>query len=314
MKVLGFKQIIKNKIGNFEAGVKRHGDSFIYTKFYNKNEYFGDCFVQFNIYNPYLTYNRIDKAEAYQYIINSNKPFLVCEEGAIRTLPSYKRWGWTNYKNGLGSFNNENVDNYRWKLIQEKTNIKFLDWHSPGDNILIMGQLEKDSALIEMYDLGYDSFDSYIIEQIKIIRQYTDRPIIVRPHPVGAKTFYALEEEINLKYKNISVSRNYSSTTSLNGGEGLAEDLKNSYCVITYSSNSVVEAIEKGIPVFTLSPTSSAYDIGHKDLSQIENLNYNIDISTWCNKIAYTIWDEEETSNGTMWEHLKWDQKIKLKA
>jgi len=261
-----------------------------------------DVYVQFNIYNPYLN-NKLNPI--YKFILDSNKPFLVCEEGAVRQLPNYKRWGWTSYKNGIGNFNNNNVDDYRWNKIQKDTGISFADWNSPGDSILIMGQLEKDSALIEMYNAGYNSFDSYIIEQIKIIRRYTDRPIVVRPHPVGAKTFYALEENLNNAYKNISVSKNYNSTTTLNGGKGLEEDLNNAYCVVTYSSNSAVEAVEKGIPIFTLSSTSSAYDIGHKDLSKIESLDYNIDISTWFNKIAYTIWNNEEITNGLMWSHLK---------
>jgi len=304
MIITGFKQIVKNKIEQFESGVKRHNDRYISTKYYLDKNYNTDCFVQFNIYNPYLTYNRKDKADAYKYVLSTKLPFLVCEEGAMRQLPNYKRWGWTSYKNGIGNFNNDNVDDYRWNKLQKDTGISFANWNSPGDNILIMGQLEKDSALIEMYDAGYNSFDNYIIEQIKVIRQYTDRPIVVRPHPVGAKTFYALEEKLNNAYKNISVSKNYNSTTTLNGGKGLEEDLNNAYCVVTYSSNSAVEAVEKGIPIFTLSSTSSAYDIGHKDLSKIESLDYNIDISTWCNKIAYTVWNNEEIADGTMWEHL----------
>jgi hypothetical protein len=305
MIITGFKQVVKNKLGDFNKGVAKHSDTFQKIKYHNKSQYATDCFVQFNIFNPYLNYKTVEKRNAYQYVLKSKKPFLVCEEGALRQLPNYKRWGWTSYKNGIGNFNNSIVDDYRWNKIHKDTGLSFANWNSLGDNILIMGQLEKDSALIEMYDAGYDSFDSYIIEQIKIIRQYTDRPIVVRPHPVGAKTFYALEEKLNNTYKNISVSKNYNSTTTLNGGKGLEEDLNNAYCVVTYSSNSAVEAVEKGIPIFTLSPTSSTYDIGHKDLSKIESLDYNIDISIWCNKIAYTVWNNEEIADGTMWSHLK---------
>lgn len=305
MIVTGFKQIIKNKIGNFSAGLAAHNDKFLYTKFNLEKEYSTNAFVQFNIYNPYLIYNREIKTAAYKFILNSNIPFLVCEEGAVRQLPAYKRWGWTSYKNGIGKFNNINVDDSRWLKIQKENNLNFVDWNSPGDNILIMGQLEGDSALIEMYDAGYKSFDDYIVEQIKEIRKHTERPIVVRLHPLGSKALYNKEEYLNNTYKNVSMSRNYNSNTTLNGGLGLKEDFNNAYCVITYSSNSCVEAIEKGIPVFTLSSTSSAYDIGHKCFSQIENLDYNIDISTWCSKIAYTIWNNEEIANGTMWEHLK---------
>jgi len=308
MNVFGFKIIIKNKIGDFAAGLKVHNDSYYYVNFNksDKNDFSkADVFVQFNIYNPYMQYNRLNKKNAYEYIINSEKPFLVCEEGAFRQLPTYKRWGWTSYKNGIGDFNNSNVDNSRWNKIQKENNIIFSNWNSPGDNILIMGQLKGDSALIELYDEGYASFDNYILEQIKIIRQYTDRPIIVRPHPLGTSMLYELEEDLNKAYRNISISKNYNSTTTVNGGKGLEEDLKSAYCVVTYNSNSAVEAAEKGIPIFTLSSTSSAYDIGHKDLSKIETLDYDIDISNWCNKIAYTIWNNEEISKGKMWSHLR---------
>lgn len=305
MIITGFKQIVKKKLEQFESGVRQHKDKYLCTKYDPHKEYNTDCFVQFNIYNPYLTYNRQEKADAYKYVLNTQLPFLVCEEGAMRQLPNYKRWGWTSYKNGIGNFNNSNVDNSRWLKIQKETGIRFAEWNSPGDNILIMGQLEGDSALIEMYNVGYKTFDDYILDQIKQIRHYTDRPIVIRPHPLSATTLYEEEKLINDIYKNISVSKNYSSTTTLNGGAGLQEDLNNAYCVITYSSNSCVEAIEKGIPIYTLSSTSSAYDIGHKDISQIENLDYSIDISTWCNKIAYTIWNSKEIANGDMWEHLR---------
>lgn len=305
MIITGFKQIVKNKIEQFESGVRRHKDSYTSTKYVVDKNYNTDCFVQFNIYNPYLTYNRQDKIDAYKYVLSTNLPFLVCEEGAMRQLPTYKRWGWTSYKNGIGKFNNTNVDDSRWLKIQKENNLNFADWNSPGDNILIMGQLEGDSALIEMYDAGYKSFDDYIVDQIKEIRKYTERPIVVRLHPLGSKALYNKEEYLNNTYKNISMSKNYNSTTTLNGGLGLKEDFDNAYCVVTYSSNSCVEAVEKGIPIFTLSSTSSAYDIGHKCFSQIENLDYNIQINTWCNKIAYTIWNNEEIANGTMWEHLR---------
>lgn len=304
--VLGFKNIIKNKIGPFEKGVVASGDKFILTNF-NKGQFVEsvDCFVQFNIFNPYFKYKNKSIPNSYKFILNSKKPFLVCEEGAIRSLSNYKRWGWTSYKNKIGKFNNNNVSSDRWDKIQQLTNIRFLNWNSPGDNILIMGQLERDSALIEMYDAGYKTFDEYIIKQIKIIRHYTDRPIVIRSHPLGVKRFYELEEDLNNQYKNIKVSKNYNSETKLNGGKGLEEDLTRSYCVITYNSNSAVEAVEKGIPIFTLNSTSAAYEIGHKDLSQIENLNYDVDTSAWCNKIAYTIWNEDEVADGSMWRHLR---------
>ena len=48
-----------------------------------------------------------------------------------------------------------------------------------------------------------------------------------------------------------------------------------------------------------------AWPIAHHKLSQIENLNYNIDRTQWCNEVAYTQWTAEEDSNGDSWAHLK---------
>ena len=47
------------------------------------------------------------------------------------------------------------------------------------------------------------------------------------------------------------------------------------------------------------------WPIAHKDFSQIEALNYNIDLQDWQNKIAYTMWNREEVKGGETWAHLK---------
>jgi hypothetical protein len=85
----------------------------------------------------------------------------------------------------------------------------------------------------------------------------------------------------------------------------LYADLEKAYCVITFNSNSAVESLCEGIPIFALDAGSAAYDVAHHNLSQIENLNYNIDITNWCNKISYTVWSTEEVARGETWSHLK---------
>jgi hypothetical protein len=89
------------------------------------------------------------------------------------------------------------------------------------------------------------------------------------------------------------------------GGEALDRDLQNAYCVITYNSLSGIEAVEAGVPLFAMENGSMAYPLAHKDLSQIENLNYNIDLQEWKNKIAYTIWNKSEVQSGVCWNHLR---------
>ena len=47
------------------------------------------------------------------------------------------------------------------------------------------------------------------------------------------------------------------------------------------------------------------YPISHKKLSDIENINYDIDITEWQNQIAYTMWNKQDVLSGETWEHLK---------
>lgn len=257
-----------------------------------------DCFFQFNINNPIRQF-KPHKRAAYEYIIHSKKPFLVFEEGSFRQYREYKRYGWWSYQPDIGIFNNNNVDNVRWKKFVLNTGLKIKDWKSAGDTIVIMGQVHIDSAVISLYEQGYSNFYSWVTETIKIIRNHTDRKIFIRPHPGDHMFDWLLENAdiLNKMYNNISIGNSKTSN--------IYDDLKDAYCVITYNSNSAVEAVCEGIPIFALNSGSAVYDIAHTDLSQIENLNYNINISNWCNRIAYTMWTDSEVANGETWAHLK---------
>ena len=108
----------------------------------------------------------------------------------------------------------------------------------------------------------------------------------------------------SIKGDNIYVSNNLTPGGN-QGGEGLDADFKQAHCVVTYNSLSAVEAVCEGIPTFAMHNGSMAWPIAHHKLSQIENLNYNIDRTQWCNEVAYTQWTAEEDSNGDSWAHLK---------
>lgn len=299
---------MKKKLSGWPEGIRSVGDNFWTANANYEGLAVADCFIQFNILNPYRSYHRPRRGKSYQVILDSKKPFLVIEEGVFRQYPQYKRVGWWNYKRNKGNFNNDDVDNTRWKKFIEVTGLQIKDWKSPGDNILIMGQLEGDSSLIEMIESGYPTFFDWVKDQIIEIRKHTDRKIIFRPHPKSLINYVDEINILNQKYKNIELSENkvlVDYNTTQNGGESLYQDLKNAHCVVTLNSNSAIEAACEGIPIFVLDEGSMAYDIAHNDLSQIENLRYDIDITDWCNKIAYTSWNEEEVKDGIVWNHLR---------
>ena len=283
---------------SLDKGLSRHGDSLILTDQFKSDT---DGYLQTNLLKP--KFFQSDKHKAYQFILDSNKPFLVSESPAFREFPEYSRLGWYSYKWTDGIFGNENSPPDRWNLFQQKTNIKIKDWNSPGDHILIMGQKEGDSSLNKLYE-KYNSFYDWVEVLIKDIRRYSDRKIIIRPHPRNLGHGIKLSKKVSGKYKNIEVSEDIVSD-GVSGGASLDRDLVNAHCVITYNSLSAVEAVTRGIPTYAFDDGSMIWPIAHKDLSQIENLKYDIDITQWCYDIAYTQWSIEENRKGVSWAHLK---------
>ena len=264
-----------------------------------------DGYAQSNILKPS---NRGKQRQALKFILNSQKPYLVTESSVFRSSAKgsleWKRLGWYDFRWTQGTFGNENSPPDRWKKFEIKTKIKFKDWHSPGDQIIIMGQKENDSSLLELYK-EYHSFWDWVVSIITKIRQYSDRHILIRLHPKSTGHRRARKK---LKiFKNISFSRKVDSKGNFHKGKapGLYYDLKKAYCVITYSSLSAVESICEGIPTYALGDASMIWPVALKDLSMIENLPYDTDLTQWKNDIAYTQWTIKECESGESWSHLK---------
>jgi len=310
IKMVAFPVPVSKLYYNWTKGIEKHGD--ILQQLSNTDSLKGldaDCYYQTNeLKRKFFKGNREEtQGKYFRFILDSQKPYIVSESNPFRQFNGWTRFGWNSYKWTAGNFNNENAPRDRWNRFEKITGIKFKDWNSPGDNILIMGQKEGDSALNSMYEQGFKNSYEWMWKVIKKIRKHSDRPIVIRPHPRGMEKkglpkFKEFLEENKIANVKFSVSVTPGGNQ---GGAGLEYDLDNSYCVVTFNSNSAIEAVIKGIPVFSLDDGCMAYPISHTDLSQIENLKYDINLDDWQNKIAYTIWNKEDVQTGRTWEHLK---------
>lgn len=283
---------------SLDKGLSRHGDQLILTEDFTLDT---DGYLQTNLLKP--KFFQSDKYKAYQFILDSNKPFLVSESPSFREYPQYVRLGWYSYKWSDGLFGNTNSPPDRWKQFQKDTGIVIKDWNSPGDHILIMGQKEGDSSLNKLYE-KHDSFYDWVENIIIDIRKYSDRKIVIRPHPRNLGHGVKLAKKLSNRYRDIIVSEDIESD-GISGGASLERDLARAYCVITYNSLSAVEAVTRGIPTYAFDDGSMIWPIAHKDITQIENLKYDTDITQWCYDIAYTQWTIEENRKGISWAHLK---------
>jgi len=135
-----------------------------------------------------------------------------------------------------------------------------------GDKILI---LPPTQFICTYFNLGTE--DDWIEQTVNKIKKYTDRKIVVRKKPkIGQVAPIPLEQQI-----------------------------KESYCVITYQSTAIIDAVRYGVPVFC-SEYSCALPIAKTDLSEIENPYYTTkdEIRNWICSLLTAQFTENEIVNG----------------
>jgi hypothetical protein len=136
---------------------------------------------------------------------------------------------------------------------------------------------------------------------IRTIRQYTDRPIIIRSHPGDGKAKLYLNSN-NKDYKLKDIGSNVS--FSINERTFL-EDLKDAHAVIVHNSSPAIGAAIEGVPVFLTDPESSqAKDVANTDLSKIES-PVLYDREPWLQRISMFHWNFDELKSGEAWRHMK---------
>jgi hypothetical protein len=133
----------------------------------------------------------------------------------------------------------------------------------------------------------------WLEQTIEKIKQYTDRPIVVRAHPGDKKTRGFLK----LNHKNVQLSTN----------ERLVDDLKNCWATVVYNSSPSVASIIMGVPAFLTDPIpqhSQSFSVANIDLSKIENPTI-LDRQSWVEKISMCHWNFDELRSGEAWSFFK---------
>ena len=125
------------------------------------------------------------------------------------------------------------------------------------------------------------------------IRKYSDRKIIIRPHP------RCPIQDVFEVYKNV-ILQNPKQVPNTYDDFDLA--FKNIHAVVSYSSNPGIHAVLNGTHAF-VGPESLAYPVANKEISTIENPQI-IDKTQWLNDYAYTEWTAEEIAKGLPFSRL----------
>ena len=216
---------------------------------------------------------------------NKNKPVVVLEVGGIKRNETWKIG--INGINREADFVNDAVDTARWK----KFNIELKPWKQTGNDIIICGQHTNSHQWRNNPPMA-----KWFDQQITEIRKYTDKPIVVRPHP---RNHVIIDTK---KYKDVKMVRPNKDRNTYDDTD-LAERLKSAWAVVSHSSNPAMTAVFSGIPVF-VSEASLSYDVGNKTFQNILKPDMP-DRQNWANKLAYTEWWTDEIEQGLPWARIK---------
>ena len=216
---------------------------------------------------------------------NKNKPVIVIEVGGIKRNETWKIG--INGVNREADFANQDADAIRWK----KFNTNLLPWKQTGEDIIICGQHTNSHQW-----RNNPPMSTWFDQQITEIRKYTDRPIVIRPHPRNHVTL-----DIK-KFKNVKVVSPQRDNKTYDDTD-LTERLKSAWALVSHSSNPAITAVMHGIPVY-VSESSLSYDVGNSSYQNINNPKMP-ERQQWANKLAYTEWWPDEIEQGIPWQRIK---------
>lgn len=180
--------------------------------------------------------------------------------------------GW-NGLNNRANFRNDKMDDERWKMLQTP-----LRPYSPGQNVILCAQVPWDASV------DHSDHLKWVKTTASQIKKLTDKKCIFRDHPKAKGA--------------VPVPYDWEHSTN-----PMDYDLLNAHCVVTFNSNSAVEAAIWGKPVFAFDEGSMAWDIANKNLLEIETPSFPRR-EQWANNLAYAQWTLGEMRQGLAWQHL----------
>jgi hypothetical protein len=224
---------------------------------------------------------RMAKNQAiYQHYRQQNKPVIVIDIGALRRGFTWKI-----------AVNNITADGYYGH--QEN-----LDWNRPSKLGISLGHAvsSNHSVLIAAQHFRslqvekLTSMELWITQQINTIRKYTDRPVVVRPHPRSQLNTKLLPKDISIEtpqhvsgtYDNFNLEFGYRAMINYNSGVGTQAGIKG--CSIIVDSSSLAY------------PVSTSYEY----LEQLPVVNRD----QWLVEICHTEYTLEEIKQGLWIQRL----------
>ena len=179
---------------------------------------------------------------------------------------------------------NRNSDPTKWQEIQHNLNIKIKPAQSRDGYILVGMQRDGGFSMKALNPLNW------LENKIYEIRKYTNREIVVRPHPGK----FDMKEFVPFQHKqNVRVIDPTKST--------LLENLQGTHSSVFFNSSASVAAVLEGVPVFVDDASAVTWSVAHHTVSQIES-SRAFEREQWLWDLASVHWSDEDAQAGHIWK------------
>jgi hypothetical protein len=172
--------------------------------------------------------------------------------------------------NGRANFRNQGMPGDRARRLAVE-----LKPYKQGENIILCGQVPWDAAVDNTDHVAW-------LKACAAALKTHARPVVFRPHPLAY-----LPPISGCKFSQ----------------KPLSDDLRNAWALVTFNSNSGVEALIEGVPVFAFDEGSMVWNVCNRSLSDMESPSLP-DRGEWLNDLCYAQWTLDEMKAGLAWKHL----------
>jgi hypothetical protein len=198
---------------------------------------------------------------------------IVLETGYIKRgdgLDNYYAAGFGGL-NGRANFRNKGMPDDRFKALGVG-----LKPYRNGDHVLLCAQVPWDASV------DHVDYLPWLEHTAQTLVQLSRRPIVFRAHPMAS-----LPAPDGCRSSSGS----------------LVKDMENAHAVVSFNSNTGVDALLDGVPVFAFDEGSMVWGLCNRSLDYI-NAPHKPEREQWANDLAYCQWLPSEMAEGKTWRHL----------
>lgn len=184
---------------------------------------------------------------------------------------------------------NYNSSSDQWQRISSELNIVMAPPKLSGNYILLCVQRDGGFAMKSLDPAAW------INQKITEIRQHSNLPIMIRPHPgtYASDDFSVFRNRHYRQRLNVHVLDPLATT--------LKDNLVNAHAAVVFNSSASVAAVMAGVPVFADDSSCVSWAVANHDISQI-NTPVVFDRTQWAYDLAAAHWSDEDARNGSIYQ------------